>query len=54
MLALDNYYNFYNDYITKDWLYGVAESGTFVKNKDAEWNTTGANGVPEGWTIEYV
>jgi hypothetical protein len=34
------------------WVYGVAASGTFVKNSAAEWTTTGANGIPTGWTVE--
>lgn len=42
-----------NDSATQNWLSGVSGSGTFVKNKNAEWDITGANGVPEGWTIEY-
>ena len=37
---------------TKDWLSGVAASGTFVKSKDATWNVTGAHGIPEGWKVE--
>lgn len=37
---------------TKDWLSGVAASGTFVKSKKATWDVTGAHGVPEGWKIE--
>lgn len=36
---------------TSSWLYGVNKTGTFVKNKDATWNVTGANGVPSGWTV---
>jgi hypothetical protein len=36
-----------------NWLYGVPSTGTFVKNKDATWDITGASGVPSGWTIEY-
>ena len=36
---------------TANWLYGVPAEGTFVKNKEAQWNDTGASGVPEGWTI---
>lgn len=36
---------------TDQWVGGVAASGTFVKNKDATWNVTGANGIPEGWTV---
>ena len=37
---------------TKDWLSGVAASGTFIKSKKATWDVTGADGVPEGWKIE--
>ena len=37
---------------TKDWLSGVAASGTFVKSKNATWNVTGVNGIPKGWKIE--
>ena len=36
---------------TRDWLNGVAASGTFVKSKDATWNVTGALGIPQGWKI---
>lgn len=36
---------------TNNWVYGVSSSGTFVKNKDATWNVTGANGIPSGWTV---
>lgn len=36
---------------TKDWVSGVSSTGVFVKNKDATWNVTGANGVPSGWTV---
>ena len=37
---------------TKNWVSGVASTGTFVKNANAAWTTTGVNGVPEGWTVE--
>lgn len=37
---------------TRNWLYGVASTGTFVKNIDATWDVVGSSGVPEGWTIE--
>ncbi len=37
---------------TPNWVEGVAEEGTFVKNPDATWDVRGVNGVPEGWTIE--
>lgn len=36
---------------TSNWLNGVAASGTFVKNSAATWNVTGADGVPDGWTV---
>lgn len=39
------------DNYTKDWLKGVSSAGTFVKNRDATWDVTGASGVPDGWTI---
>ena len=35
-----------------DWVSGVASSGTFFKNADANWEATGANGIPEGWKIK--
>ena len=35
---------------TKDWLYGVAATGTFYKPSAASW-TTGVDGIPDGWTI---
>ena len=35
-----------------DWVYGVAASGTFVKNPNASWtNTYGNNAIPSGWTV---
>ena len=40
------------DYTT-DWVFGVASTGTFVKNSDAAWEVTGNNGVPTGWNVEY-
>ena len=36
------------------WVDGVASNGTFVKNVDATWTTTGVNGIPSGWTVETV
>ena len=36
------------------WVYGVASSGTFVKNANATWNVTGIDGIPNGWTVETV
>ena len=36
---------------TNGWVSGVAPTGTFVKNPNmTEW-TTGASGIPEGWTV---
>ena len=37
---------------TRNWVYGVASTGTFVKSKDAMWNVRGDNGIPKGWTVE--
>lgn len=37
---------------TKDWLSGVAASGTFIKSEKATWDVTGVHGIPEGWKIE--
>ena len=37
---------------TTGWLSSVASTGTFVKNASAIWTTTGANGVPTGWTVQ--
>jgi hypothetical protein len=34
------------------WVSGVAASGTFVKNSAAQWNVTGTNAVPSGWTVQ--
>lgn len=40
--------------VTSGWLGNVASKGTFVKNSAATWTTTGASGVPSGWTIQYA
>ena len=37
---------------TSNWVSGVSSTGTFVKSKDATWNVTGVNGIPEGWTVQ--
>ena len=34
-----------------DWLNGVPETGTFVKNSAATWDNTAA-GIPSGWTVQ--
>ena len=38
-------------YCTTNWLDGVAATGMFYKAPDANW-TTGANGIPSGWTTK--
>ena len=37
---------------TINWVGGVAATGTFIKNSAATWTTTGANGIPTGWTVQ--
>ena len=37
---------------TNTWVNGVSSTGTFVKNSAAQWDVTGINGVPTGWTIQ--
>lgn len=37
---------------TKNWVNGVASTGTFVKAASMNDWTTGREGIPEGWTIE--
>ena len=36
---------------TSNWVNKVASSGTFVKNSAAQWNVSGLNGIPSGWTV---
>ena len=36
------------------WVNSIKSSGTFYKNKDATWTTTGISGVPSGWTVVLV
>lgn len=36
------------------WVNAIKSSGTFYKNKDATWTTTGISGVPSGWTVVLV
>ena len=36
---------------TQGWVYGVATTGTFVKDPSMESWTTGTNGIPSGWTV---
>lgn len=37
---------------TAAWVYGVSATGTFIKNSAAQWNITGENGIPSGWTVQ--
>ena len=37
---------------TSGWVYGVASTGTFVKNPNMTSWTTGPSGIPEGWTVQ--
>jgi hypothetical protein len=37
---------------TSSWVSGIAANGTFVKNSAAQWNVTGNNGIPTGWTVQ--
>lgn len=45
---IDAYHNVY----TRSWLDNVSNSGTFVKNASATWSVSGANGIPNGWTVQ--
>ena len=36
----------------RNWVSGVAANGTFVKDANMSSWTTGANGIPDGWTVE--
>jgi len=43
-----------HNHYTENWVSGVAESGTFVQNKNATWFMVGDNAIPENWvTTEY-
>ena len=37
---------------TYNWVNGVSATGTFVKNAAAQWNVSGVNGIPNGWTVQ--
>lgn len=37
---------------TEYWVENVSETGIFVKNADAQWDVTGDNGIPTGWTVQ--
>lgn len=34
-----------------DWVSGVSSTGTFVKNENATFWSTGVNGIPSNWTV---
>ena len=36
---------------TENWLFGVADSGTFITNYSSIWTQNSASGIPKGWTI---
>ena len=38
-------------YCTNAWAYGVAATGTFVKDPNMTGWSTGSNGIPSGWTV---
>ena len=38
-------------YCTYQWVRGVAESGTFIKDSKMTSWTTGDSGIPNGWTV---
>lgn len=38
---------------TRNWVWGVPSTGTFVKAAGVEW-TTGVGGIPTGWTVVEV
>ena len=37
---------------TNDWVDGVSQTGTFVKNASATWTNTGIDAIPTGWTVQ--
>ena len=36
----------------KNWVSGVANSGTFIKNTNMTSLPNGASGIPTGWTVQ--
>ena len=41
-----------SDYVSSDWVYGVANSGTFLIDYTSDWDATNkASHIPSGWTI---
>ena len=37
---------------TNNWVNGVSATGTFVKNSAAQWDVSGVDGIPTGWTVQ--
>ena len=37
--------------LTTEWVYGVADEGTFVQDSDAVWFEESVNAIPVGWTV---
>ena len=37
---------------TRNWVSGVASTGTFIKNSAATWDVIGDHGIPQGWTVQ--
>ena len=49
----DDGYGEYYTSITTGWLSGTSSSGTFVKNKNAQWhNVCDPNVIPENWLVQ--
>lgn len=52
--SLKYHYNYEANVSTKEWIYGVQNTGTFIKPADSNFWTgtfTGVNGIPSGWTV---
>ena len=45
-----NVYGVYNPF--GDWVHGVASTGTFTKDANATFWTSGDSGIPNNWTIQ--
>lgn len=37
---------------TREWVNGVAATGTFIKNSEAPWNVSGSDAIPTGWAVQ--
>ena len=51
-----NYIKMLGDYTdwsyTRNWVYGVAPTGTFIKLENSSIKVDGYDGIPSGWTVE--